>query len=88
MGVGVLAPFLGWLIKNVYMALLAFGPFGSVNEPLLLPPDQACPIPLIFQYSSTSLPLLLFQVWTVKECPPEPETCPLVVVAGLLKLAL
>jgi hypothetical protein len=54
-----------WLIKKLYIARLASGPRGSVKELLMLPPDQACPIPYTFQYSCISFPLLSFHLYTV-----------------------
>ncbi len=52
----------GCLRKNAYIAMLALGLWGSVYDPLRLPPDQAWPIPSIFQYSWVSRPWLSLQV--------------------------
>lgn len=45
-----------WLRKKRSISREASGPFGSVYEPLLLPPDHACPAPCTTQCSATALP--------------------------------
>ena len=48
------APARTWERKNRTISAEASGPVGSVNDPLRLPPDHACPAPCTTQCSTTA----------------------------------
>jgi len=51
--------------KKSHIPSVALGPRGSVYEPALAPPDQACPRSDTTQYWTTGRPALSFQLRTL-----------------------